>query len=167
MKKFLATAAFLATLITFSAAFASVKVFFVANCNESITLRDAPSVNARELAQIPLNQGVVFIDYADNGFYRVSFGRHTGYALADYLSEKEPEGLPVGMLIKRATLFESPSTHSNAIREIISGHWVCYIGDAYSASYPDEGPDFYLIKAPNGAYGYILADRVDWNYRRR
>ena len=156
---------FLATFITFSAAFASVQVFFVANCNESITLRDAPSVNANEIAQIPLNQGVVFIDYADNGFYRVSYGRHTGYALANYLSENEPEGLPVGMLIKRATLFESPSTHSNVITTIISGHWVDYIDDAYFST--SDVPDFYLVRLPGGTYGYITADKVDWNYRRR
>lgn len=165
MKKFLIVAAFLATFITFTAAFASVEVLFVANCNKSVTLRKSPSVQSDEITQIPLNHGVAILEDAGNGFYRVSFGRYTGYVLAENLSDETPENLRIGMLVKRATVFESPSTHSNVITTIISGHWVDYIDDAYFST--SEKPDFYLVRLPDGTYGYITADKVDWNYRRR
>lgn len=167
MKKIIFLATFLIAFTMFSASTSATKVLFVANCNQSITLRESPSINSHEITQIPLGQGVAIIGDSENGFYRVSYGRYSGYVPEDYLSNKEPDNLKVGMLIKRATLFESPSTHSEKILTIISGHWVWYVGEGYSASYPDEDPDFYLVQVPNGTYGYILADRVDWNYRRR
>jgi uncharacterized protein YgiM (DUF1202 family) len=165
LKKFVFIAAFFMTFMFFSASTSATQVLFVANCNQSITLRESPSVSANEITQIPLGQGVAIIDEADNGFYRVSYGKYSGYVLADYLSDKAPDNLKVGMLVQKATLFESPSTHSEKIMSIISGHWVWYIGDGYFSR--ADSPDFYLIQAPNGTYGYILADRVDWNYRGR
>ena len=164
MKKIFFIALTICALLITSTAFASVEVLFVVNCTESVTLRKSPSVDSEELTQIPLNHGVVFLEDAGNGFYRVIFGRHSGYVLAEYLSSNEPYDLPQGMLVKRATVFESPSTHSNAIREIISGHWVDYIDDAYFSN--SDVPDFYLVRLPGGTYGYITADKVDWNYRR-
>lgn len=167
MRKIVFIAAFLMAFTMFAVTTSATKVFFVANCNQSITLRESPSVYAAEITQIPLGQGVAFVDYADNGFYRVSYGRYTGYALSDYLSSEVPNNLRIGMLVERATLFESASTHSEKITSIESGHWVDYIGDGYFASYPNEGPDFYLVRIPNGTFGYILASKVDWNFRRR
>lgn len=165
MKKFVLIAAFLMAFTMFSASTSATQVLFVANCNQSVTLRKSPSVYADEITQIPLGQGVVIIDEAENGFYRVGYGKYDGYVLADYLSDEEPDNLKIGMMIDRASLFESYSTHSPKIMEIASGNWVWYIGDAYFSR--PESPDFYLVKAPNGTYGYILADRVDWNYRGR
>ena len=165
MKKFVLIAAFLMAFTMFSASTSATHVLFVANCEQSITLRESPSVYANEITQIPLGQGVAIIGDYENGFYCVRYGRHRGYVLADYLSDEEPNDLKIGMMIERASLFEGPSTHSQKIVEIQSGHWVWYIDAAYF-SLP-EAPDFYLVKAPNGAYGYILADRVDWNYRGR
>ncbi len=57
----------------------------VINCNESITLRTSPSTSASEICQIPLGATVIFMDFADNGFYKVSYNNNVGYALASYL----------------------------------------------------------------------------------
>ena len=94
MKKIIFLATFLIALTVFSASTSATKVLFVANCNQSITLRESPSINSNEITQIPLGQGVAIID-------------------------------------------------------------------GYSASYPNEGPDFYLVRVPNGTYGYIVSDKVD------
>jgi len=168
VKKIVFIATFLMAFAMFTASTSATQVVFVANCNESITLRESPSVHSNEITQIPLGQGVAVIGDAQNGFYQVRYGRYTGYALADYLIPNQfPDNLRVGMLVKRATFFESPSTHSEKIAEVISGHWVEYVDEAYFANSPAEGPDFYLVRAPSGIYGYITADKVDWNYRRR
>ncbi|MBQ7476615.1 MAG: SH3 domain-containing protein [Selenomonadaceae bacterium] len=168
MKKFIFIAAFFMAFALFTASTSATQVLFVTNCEQSITLRESPSVNGNEIAQIPLGQGVEFVEDADNGFYRVIYGAYTGYALADYLVANQfPENLRYGMLVKRATLFEHASVNSEAITTIISGHWVEYVMDGYCNTRPPEAPEFYLVRAPSGVYGYITADKVDWNYRRR
>lgn len=57
----------------------------VINCNESITLRNAPSTSAGEICQIPLGATVEFVALAGDGFYKVAYNGHVGYALASYL----------------------------------------------------------------------------------
>lgn len=59
---------------------------YVVNCNESITLRGAPDVNAVEICQIPLNDTVFFIESSSNGFMKVYYQGIGGYCLASYLS---------------------------------------------------------------------------------
>lgn len=167
MKKFLLMSTFLMALVMFTSSASATQVVFVANCNHSITLRESPSVYADEITQIPLGQGVEFLGMAENGFYRVIYGPYTGYALSDYLITDQFHDIArEGMLIKRATLFEHASTHSEKITEIISGHWVDYVMDGYFSTRPPEEPDFYLVRF-GGTYGYITADKVDWNYRQR
>ena len=60
-------------------------ILVVVNCKESITLRTSPSTSASEICQIPLGSTVEFLEYAENGFYKVNYIGKTGYALASYL----------------------------------------------------------------------------------
>ena len=63
------------------------RTFIVVNCNESITLRTSASTSASEICQIPLGSAVSYVESAANGFYKVIYNGHTGYALASYLEE--------------------------------------------------------------------------------
>lgn len=60
---------------------------YVINCNESITLRTNPDVNAAEICQIPLGTAVATFGDAGNGFISVYYQGSSGYCLASYLSE--------------------------------------------------------------------------------
>ena len=62
-------------------------ILYVVNCNESITLRNAPNVNAGEICQIPLNAPVFFIENSANGFFNVYYQGAGGYCLSSYLSD--------------------------------------------------------------------------------
>lgn len=57
----------------------------VVNCDEWISLRVSPSTEAERIVTIPLGERVEFISTASNGFYKVSYNGHIGYALASYL----------------------------------------------------------------------------------
>lgn len=59
---------------------------YVINCNESITLRTNPDVNAAEICQIPLGTAVATFGDAGNGFISVYYQGSSGYCLASYLS---------------------------------------------------------------------------------
>ena len=60
---------------------------YVINCNESITLRTNPDVNAAEICQIPLGTAVATFGDAGNGFISVYYQGSSGYCLASYLSD--------------------------------------------------------------------------------
>ena len=60
----------------------------VVNCEESITLRTSPNIEAEEICQIPLGAVVSYTETAVNGFYKISYLGNTGYALASYLRSK-------------------------------------------------------------------------------
>lgn len=62
------------------------ETYFVVNCKQSITLREAPSVDAAEITQIPLGKPVTFIENAGNGFFKVNYDGLIGFALASYLA---------------------------------------------------------------------------------
>ena len=165
MKKFFAIAALIFALaLTFnsSVVFASnqiVSTMFVVECNESITLRDAPSVYARELAQIPLGQAVGYIENAGNGFYKIDYDGLVGYALAEYLSADRSGvagiyGRVVNCRIS-VTLREYPSTNAPEIMQIPLGERVGMLRGG------DTG-DFYFVRY-RGYDGYVLKTyiRVD------
>lgn len=59
----------------------------VVNCNESITLRTYPDVDAPEICQIPLGTYITYLCWAENNFAYVSYNGCTGYALANYLAD--------------------------------------------------------------------------------
>ena len=61
-------------------------VLTVSNCNEYITLRQSPSVNAASLSRIPLGASVTVISEAENGFMCVRYLGQVGYVLSGYLS---------------------------------------------------------------------------------
>lgn len=58
------------------------------NCNESITLRTAPTTTAAEICQIPLGAAVTYAGQAQNGFDKIIYNGHTGYALDAYIEKK-------------------------------------------------------------------------------
>jgi len=132
---------------------------FVVECNESITLRDRPSVEGRELAQIPLGQAVGFIENAGNGFYKINYDGVVGYALAQYLSADRSGvagifGRVVNCKIS-ITLREYPSVEAPELMQIPLGERVSiYPGEETSA--------FHCVKY-KGVKGYVLKTyiRVD------
>lgn len=152
MKKFSLLLAIL-ILIPTCAAFASnnvVATYFVVNCNESITLREAPSVYAAEITQIPLGQAVGFIENAGNGFYKINYDGLIGYALAQYLAPSSQSSARYGTVVncrESITLRENPSVDSYEILQIPLGARVRYLGNA--------GNEFYRVEY-RGYTGYAL-----------
>ena len=139
---------------------------YVVNCNESITLRTADSISAKEIRQIPLGAAVSFMENAANGFYKVSYNGSTGYALASYLSV-DPYNHYVASTTAVAstswtgkvvrcnefiTLRKTPSTKGEEITKIPLGAIVT----VYSGA--DNG--FYYINY-YGIEGYALASYID------
>lgn len=162
MKKILVFVTAMLIAWTSSVAFASNKIvstMFVVECNESITLRDAPSVNARELAQIPLGQAVGFIEKAANGFYKINYNGLVGYALSQYLSADRSGvagifGRVVNCKIS-ITLRAEPAVTAAELMQIP-------LGERVTMYYGDETEDFYCVKY-RGVKGYVLKTyiRVD------
>ena len=130
-----------------------VATYYVVNCRESITLRNAPSVYADEITQIPLGQAVGFIENAGNGFYKINYDGLVGYALAQYLSpNKYGSGSSTRLARvvncdKWISLREYPDTASATLRRIPLGAHVRYLGRA--------GNGFYRIEY-DGIIGYGL-----------
>ena len=65
-------------------------MYTVVNCNESISLREAPSVDAAAIMQVPLGERVRFVRDEGNGFYCVAYrdnmrNDQLGFVLSDYL----------------------------------------------------------------------------------
>jgi len=162
MKKIFSIALTICALLITSSALANdriISTMYVVECNESITLRDRPSVNGRELAQIPLGQAVGFIENVGNGFYKINYDGLVGYALAEYLSADRSGvagifGRVVNCRIS-ITLREYPSVEAPEIMQIPLGERV--------SLYPyEETDDFYCV-GYRGAKGYVLKTyiRVD------
>ena len=57
----------------------------VVNCDEWISLREAPSTGAKQLMKIPLGAEVIFHDGSEDGFVVVEYEGVTGYALEGHL----------------------------------------------------------------------------------
>lgn len=64
---------------------------FAVNCNECISLREAPSANADVITEIPLCDSFTFVSDMGNGFYYVSYYGQYGYINGYYTSEFEPQ----------------------------------------------------------------------------
>ena len=162
MAKIFSIALTICALLITSTALANNKIvstMFVVDCNESITLRDAPSVYARELAQIPLGQAVGFIENAGNGFYKINYDGLIGYALAEYLSADRSGvagifGRVVNCKIS-ITLREYPSVEAAELMQIPLGERV--------SIYPGEETDEFFCVKYRGVRGYVLKTyiRVD------
>ena len=63
---------------------------YVYNCNESITLRSAPSSSSASMGQIPYGTAVGIIGDGGIGFYKVKYNGLIGYASSAYLSASVP-----------------------------------------------------------------------------
>ena len=150
MKKFFAVTALVLCLLSSTALAGNnvVATYIVVNCRESITLRDAPSVYAAELAQIPLGQAVGFIENAGNGFYKINYDGLVGYALAEYLSpQKAARTATVVNCRESITLRENPSVNAAELMQIPLGARVRFLGG--------ETNEFYQIEY-RGVVGYAL-----------
>ena len=157
MKKFFALTAIVICLLT-STALASNKIiatYFVVNCEQSITLREYPSVYANEIAQIPLGQAVGFIENASNGFCKIDYDGLVGYALAEYLAPKN-RGARHGATVVNCkisiTLREEPSTSAYELAQIPLGARVKYLGV--------ESNEFYRVEY-KGMVGYVLKTYIE------
>lgn len=127
-----------------------VATYFVVNCRESITLRDAPSVYAAEITQIPLGQAVGFIANVGNGFYKINYDGLVGYALAQYLAPSSQSSERYGTVVncrESITLRETPSVHGYEIMQIPLGARVKYLGNTSG--------EFYRVEY-RGAVGFAL-----------
>lgn len=137
--------------------------YFVANCNESITLRTEPVTSAAEIVQIPYGASVSYVETSENGFYKIIYNGKTGYALASYLSETRPQpksyvtAAPKNISYTTyyvvncdewISLRETPSTSASRIASIPLGEPVSFIESASNG--------FYKISY-NGLTGYALA----------
>ncbi len=60
-------------------------MYRVANCEDFISLRDGPSVNANRIAKVPLGELVRFVKEDYNYFYLVAYKDQLGYVLSYYL----------------------------------------------------------------------------------
>lgn len=151
MKKIFALAFAMMCLIA-STALANnniVATYFVVNCKESVTLREYPSVQARELAQIPLGQAVGFIEETKDGnFCKVNYDGLIGYVVSTYLSPESPfRDATVVNCRQSITLREEPTTYAYELTQIPLGARVKYLGV--------ETNSFYKVQY-RGMIGFVL-----------
>lgn len=136
--------------------------YYVVNCKESISLREAANTSSPVIIQIPFGAAVSVIEVAENGFYKVVYEGKTGYALASYLSTT-PQSAPVSDTPANDTTYQtmyvvncqewitlrtSPSTSASEIIKIPLGAAVSYI---------ESAPDGFYKIAYMGHTGYALA----------
>ena len=65
----------------------------VVNCDEWVSLRETPSISAKRLLKVPLNETVYDCESAEGDFIRCTYEGATGYILAKYLKPADPEGM--------------------------------------------------------------------------
>lgn len=59
----------------------------IADCEEYVTLREAPDGSADGMTRIPLHDTVVFLEEAENGFCLVGYDGMTGFVREEYLED--------------------------------------------------------------------------------
>ena len=64
----------------------------VVNCDEYITLREAPDTSAAALARLPLGAEAIALGDESNGFVRVAWRGQPGWALESYLTTVKEKG---------------------------------------------------------------------------
>ena len=129
------------------------QTLYVVNCKEWISLRTKPSTSSEAILRIPLFAGVTYFADADNGFLNVSYHGKSGYALAKYLDEFEPqiaigEYMEVYKCKKSITLRKEASTKAKEICQIPLGAVVYVVKEAANG--------FYMV-VYNGLEGYALS----------
>ena len=152
------------------------RTMYVSHCAQSISLRESPTTAARAVKQIPFAAPVTVLETADNGFYKVIYNGTTGYSLASYLINYQPDeserlDKPVGAVETTAvpgptyrtmfcvnckeyiTLRSVPDTKGADLAHIPLGASVSYVRTA------DNG--FYEV-IYNGKRGYALAQYLSY-----
>ena len=152
------------------------RTMYVSHCAQSISLRESPTTEARAVKQIPFAAPVTVLETADNGFYKVIYNGTTGYSLASYLINYQPDeserlDKPVGAVETTAvpgptyrtmfcvncreyiTLRSVPDTKGADLAHIPLGASVSYVRTA------DNG--FYEV-IYNGKRGYALAQYLSY-----
>ena len=137
-----------------------VATYYVVNCQESITLRSAPSTSASEITQIPLGKAVGFIETAENGFSKINYDGLVGYGLSSYLSSEKPNSIrsegrraQVVNCNEWITLRSSPSVSASSLAQIPLGAYVICVNDV--------GNEFYEVEY-NGKHGYVLKAYLEY-----
>lgn len=157
MKKFFSLTAILICVLT-STAFANnniVATYFVVNCRESITLREYPSVNAPELAQVPLGQAVGFIEVTNDDFSKINYDGLVGYVLSSYIAPNSPFRDAVVVNCRQSiTLREEATTYARELVQIPLGAHVKYLGV--------ETNSFYKVEY-RGMVGFVLKTYIELN----
>ena len=171
-----ATAAPVAVTAAATAAPDYSRTMYVSHCAQSISLRESPTTAARAVKQIPFAAPVTVLETADNGFYKVIYNGTTGYSLASYLINYQPDeserlDKPVGAVETTAspsptyrtmfcvnckeyiTLRSVPDTKGADLAHIPLGASVSYVRTA------DNG--FYEV-IYNGKRGYALAQYLSY-----
>lgn len=152
------------------------RTMYVSHCAQSISLRESPTTAARAVKQIPFAAPVTVLETADNGFYKVIYNGTTGYSLASYLINYQPDeserlDKPVGAVEtsdspaptyrtmfcvnckEYITLRSVPDTKGADLAHIPLGASVSYVRTA------DNG--FYEV-IYNGKRGYALAQYLSY-----
>ncbi len=157
MKKIFSLTAILICVLT-STAFANnniVATYFVVNCRESITLREYPSVNAPELAQVPLGQAVGFIEVTNDDFSKINYDGLVGYVLSAYIAPNSPFRDAVVVNCRQSiTLREEATTYARELVQIPLGAHVKYLGV--------ETNSFYKVEY-RGMVGFVLKTYIELN----
>ena len=155
MKKIFSLTAILICVLT-STAFANnniVATYFVVNCRESITLREYPSVNAPELAQVPLGQAVGFIEVTNDDFSKINYDGLVGYVLSSYIAPNSPFRDAVVVNCRQSiTLREEATTYARELVQIPLGAHVKYLGV--------ETNSFYKVEY-RGMVGFVLKTYIE------
>ena len=151
------------------------QTLYVVNCKEWISLRTKPSTSSDAILQIPLFAGVTYLADADNGFLYVNYHGKSGYALAKYLDEFEPqiaigEYMEVYKCKQSITLRKEPSTKAKEICQIPLGAVVYAVKEAANGFYMVEYKGLegyalssYLRNLRNGS-DWKNADKTDYYY---
>lgn len=157
MKKLLAVLVFGVMLLYSFEGSASTKVtnteggLYVVNCNESISLRSSPSVEASALAQIPLGAAVQVVGNGTHGFAHVSYKGINGYALYDYLTPHATLYRVVNCN-EYISLRNAPSTGAATLGIVPLAASVRFVKDA--------GNGFYYVDY-RGTLGFVLSEYLD------
>lgn len=125
---------------------------YVVGVNESISLRAKASTSSEAILQIPLFGAVIYLEDASNGFVYVTYNGVSGYALAKYLDEFEPQ-IAIGEYMKVVNCKESVTLRKTAST---SGREICQIplgGVVYAIK---EGANGFFMVEYNGMQGFVL-----------
>lgn len=133
--------------------------FYVANCNEYISLRKMPERGAEVRARIPLGAKLDAIYYHDGGdtsgnYVYVKYNGKHGFVLWDYLSadrsrpSKAMAARQVARCDEYVNLRQAPSSKARSLDRV-------YIGEVVMAT-PYDNTFSYCCY--NGQYGYIMSE---------